>query len=1295
MKPVICKYGYSPKTNDCCPIDYVFTTINRLQDIKKPDRNHAYVMPNNDVYILNYAGTKVIRIGSLGEYNPLFDDTGKGLTIKVNPNPSNPVLLLEVDAGEGIEFDSNGKLILSEKYRYKLPIASKTLLGGIKVGENLKIASDGTLSLDLDNVKKEVQSDWDAPPTDPRSVANKPFSKIENGLEVNDGNLSVKDYDSIVLHSSKRDNPHAVTVEQVGTYTKEKIDEKDTEFLAGAKNYSDEHARKTDNPHKVTAEQVGTYTKTQVDSKDSTTLTTAKAYTDNHANKKDNPHSVTAAQINAYTKTETDAKLKTKTNTDGYSNDIVTRYVGDLNDLQKSGTFMVYQAENAPSNGWWFVQSMKHNELYTTQVAWKLNDPNTKAFKIRSKVNNSWSEWSEVAMLDDLPDFEKGPLIFKNDEITTQNWNDLTDPGIYKLSNSTGDNRPPLQNLWGYVEVLKSGGGIVQVYWSDSSLMFMRVYTGSPAKWSEWKRAAMTSDFEDGPMIMSSERVIAQDWNTLTKAGVYIVASPSGSGSNKPTAAVWGMLEVNKNPNSTMITQTFNGVNPSMVYTRDYSSAGWGAWQRLARMSDLPSLGRGALIFSNTTLTTQDWNTITTSGIYYASNASGSNKPTNQTNYGYLTVYNYGGYIFQEFDSGFTKYFRSFSGDPAKWSVWERNTKGSEFEAGAIVNKSTAVTTQDWNTITAAGVYRVSSTTGSNRPLDTGSVYGYLEVNFNASGLVHQVFKRIEPNETYMRQFANNKWSSWQKLLTVSDFEKKIYLGYLTKKMSDSIDTYPLGTSVTFVRAEDGWPSYGVVTTTKSYSGGGGSMQIYQPYDDNHGGTRPRFRLAKYNNGNVKWGGWENFVTDSFLESKLSSKTNDDGYSNVNVSSYTGDLNNLKKSGTFMGSALGNAPQHSAVNGWWFVQVMKHNDKYVTQVAWVLNDGGTRSFWIRHMHDGVWKEWVKNVTADDLEKGSINQKNTVINTQDLNTITDAGVYNLNNASGANIPSELGTSAVWGFLEVFKLPGETYTTQKLTSTAKDGFPKEYIRAYAGNPPTWKAWHRLAKTIELEEGALFRKTKVIDQEDWNNITASGIYYVSSTTGRGANKPLTACFGYLTVIPHKDTPNLVQTFQHWDGISVRMKSATGWSSWRKIAFQDEVVNLTQPQSVSGAKNFLARPTYNGKRLAVAGDIEAINYGNHNYDGIQDGRIHLARFSDQVYCEINFQPDRTIYAGQTILVLPPRFQAAIPASTIVRHDAPRSDLSAGKTVTIEDDKLVANQDLEAGFWCTGSLTVIAKNGL
>lgn len=75
------------------------------------------------------------------------------------------------------------------------------------------------------------------------------------------------------------------------------------------------------------------------------------------------------------------------------------------------------------------------------------------------------------------------------------------------------------------------------------------------------------------------------------------------------------------------------------------------------------------------------------------------------------------------------------------------------------------------------------------------------------------------------------------------------------------------------------------------------------------------------------------------------------------------DWNNYTDSGQYMGYNLSNSPQGG--NGWKHVQVFKHNDNWVVQVAY---DFGGEIGAIRAKVNGTWKSWKKLAMQDDISR---------------------------------------------------------------------------------------------------------------------------------------------------------------------------------------------------------------------------------------------------------------------------------------------------------------------------------------
>lgn len=126
--------------------------------------------------------------------------------------------------------------------------------------------------------------------------------------------------EDLTTHTTNKENPHGTTKEQVGlgnvpnvstndqvpTYTMEKSltalssgEKLSVAFgkIARAVNDLIMHLSDSANPHKVTAQQVGAYTKAETDAKNAAMKSTLETALDNHKADAGNPHKVTKAQV--------------------------------------------------------------------------------------------------------------------------------------------------------------------------------------------------------------------------------------------------------------------------------------------------------------------------------------------------------------------------------------------------------------------------------------------------------------------------------------------------------------------------------------------------------------------------------------------------------------------------------------------------------------------------------------------------------------------------------------------------------------------------------------------------------------------------------------------------------------------------------------------------------------------------------------------------------------------------------------------------------------------------------------
>lgn len=88
-----------------------------------------------------------------------------------------------------------------------------------------------------------------------------------------------------------------------------------------------------------------------------------------------------------------------------------------------------------------------------------------------------------------------GLLETKGLVISSQDWNEVTTTGIYKVYNATGNHKPSIAT-YGTLEVVSDGSTVTQVY-KGSSKIAIRTRAGSPAVWKDWSILANQSDLDN------------------------------------------------------------------------------------------------------------------------------------------------------------------------------------------------------------------------------------------------------------------------------------------------------------------------------------------------------------------------------------------------------------------------------------------------------------------------------------------------------------------------------------------------------------------------------------------------------------------------------------------------------------------------------------------------------------------------------------------------------------------------------------------------------------------------------
>ncbi len=136
---------------------------------------------------------------------------------------------------------------------------------------------------------------------------------------------------------------------------------------------------------------------------------------------------------------------------------------------------------------------------------------------------------------------ESGPLIFKNTMITTQDWNDITESGVYYCASSSGINAPYTGKLYGFLTVYSEQAVTIQKYEFQNSI-YMRTFAGNPAAWGNWEKVALSSEvmtltdpqtalglknFKDGVQIDGVDVATVKNLGSVLQSGSGLITIQS------------------------------------------------------------------------------------------------------------------------------------------------------------------------------------------------------------------------------------------------------------------------------------------------------------------------------------------------------------------------------------------------------------------------------------------------------------------------------------------------------------------------------------------------------------------------------------------------------------------------------------------------------------------------------------------------------------------------------------------------------------------------------------------------
>lgn len=232
------------------------------------------------------------------------------------------------------------------------------------------------------------------------------------------------------------------------------------------------------------------------------------------------------------------------------------------------------------------------------------------------------------------------------------------------------------------------------------------------------------------------------------------------------------------------------------------------------------------------------------------------------------------------------------------WGISVTGSAGSTTVLNQIATFPTG-NSQNFNSLTTGGYYNIvwGNFSGTlNTPTNAANSYGTLLVE-SGSNFITQTYTPHGANASkVVRTYYDGVWQPWVMTLTSANYTS--YSPSLTgsgasgtwginvtgssgstpllSALSNYVwsqstlpNSYNLGIQASFVgpgAGEGSWQNYGSVMTMRTYSGGGGSLQLYVPYGPGNGGTGLQVRFGNYDvsSGNA-WTSWKTLLaSDNF-----------------------------------------------------------------------------------------------------------------------------------------------------------------------------------------------------------------------------------------------------------------------------------------------------------------------------------------------------------------------------------------------------------------------------------------------
>ncbi len=219
--------------------------------------------------------------------------------------------------------------------------------------------------------------------------------------------------------------------------------------------------------------------------------------------------------------------------------------------------------------------------------------------------------------------------------------------------------------------------------------------------------------------------------------------------------------------------------------------------------------------------------------------------------------------------------------------------------------------------------------------------------------------------------------------------------------------------------------------------------------------------------------------------------------------------------------------------------------------------------------------------------------------------------------------------------------------------------------------------------VEVGPLIFKNTTITTQDWNNITESGVYYCAGSSG--INAPYTGkLYGLLTV--YSEQAVTIQKYEFQNSIYMRTFAGNpaAWGNWKKVALSSEVMNLTDPQTALGVKNFSDGIQIAGDRVVSENDHVVYTLNPSNSKSFSDGYATFIKHGKTVIVNGTVKFKKAYPFGTTLDdVLPAEFIARIVHGMLI-GSAGSNNIAKILYIQKDTGTIRTNSDFAINEWFT-----------